>query len=123
MTVLLEVKFLLRQLNRKLAVADAEGRALHEFRHRVFAVGYDQLRERREQAGLRQTVAIDAIVPRLRPGLVEIAERGLFLLVIGQRVAGGGEGCWMAHETRAVCARSRAERDECARCSMQRAAT
>src|SRR5260370_6220303 len=92
-------KLLLRQLSRKLAVADADGKAFHEFRHRVFAVGADQLGEGREQAGLRQAVAIDAIVPRLRPGLVQIAQRGLFLLVIGQRVAGGCKGRWIAHET------------------------
>ena len=43
----------------------------------------DVAREGREQARLRQAVAIYAVVPRLRPGFVEIAERGTFLLVIG----------------------------------------
>ena len=85
-------------------------KAFDEFRHRVLAIGSDQFGERREQAGLRQAVAVDAVVPRFRPGLVEIAERGLFLLVIGQRVAGGCEGHWMAHETQQAAARSRAER-------------
>ena len=79
---------LLRQRNRKLAVADARGQALDEFRHRVLAIGADQFGERREQAGLRQAVAIDAVVPRFRPGLVEITQRRLFLFVVGQRVAG-----------------------------------
>ena len=41
----------------------------------------------------------------------EIAERGLLLFVIGQRVAGGRER-WMAHETQQICARSTAERVE-----------
>src|ERR1700731_3940886 len=94
-----ERSLLLRHLNRKLTVADADGKAFHEFCHRVFAVGSDKFGERCEQAGLRQAIAIDAIVPRLRPSLVEIAERGLLLLVIGQRVAGGCEGLWIAHET------------------------
>ena len=85
--------------DREFAVADAGREAFDEFRHGVFAIGADQFGERGEQAGLRQAIAIDAIVPRFRPGLVEIAERGLFLLVIGQRIAGGGEGHWMAHET------------------------
>src|SRR5260370_21374964 len=106
-------KLLLRHLRRKLAVADADGKAFHEFRYRVFAVGSDQFGERREQAGLRQAVAIDAIVPRLRPVLVEIAEPGLVLFLIGQRVAGDGEGGWMVHKTQRSCARSRAERVEC----------
>jgi hypothetical protein len=96
---------LLRQLNRKLAVADAYGKTFDEFRHRVFAVGSDQFSEGREQAGLRQAIAIDAIVPRFRPGLVEITEGSLFLLVIGQWVVGGCEGRWMAHGTQQMCAR------------------
>src|SRR6202171_209579 len=99
MTVWLGGSLLLRQHDRKLAIADTDGKAFHEFRYRVFAVGSDQFGERREQACLRKAVAIDAIVPRLRPGLVEIAERGLFLFVVGQRVAGGCEGRWIAHET------------------------
>src|ERR1700733_9772459 len=96
---------LLRQLNRKFAVADAYGKTFDEFRHRVFAVGSDQFSEGREQAGLRQAIAIDAIVPRFRPGLVEITEGSLFLLVIGQWVVGGCEGRWMAHGTQQMCAR------------------
>src|SRR5258707_8814402 len=104
---------LLRQRYRKLAIADADGKAFHEFRHGVLAVGSHQFGECRKQACLREAVAIDAIVPRFRPGLVEIAERGLFLLVIGQRVAGDGEGGWMVHKTQRSCARSRAERVEC----------
>ena len=90
---------LLRQRDRKFAVADAGGEAFHEFRHRVLAVGADQFGEGREQAGLREAVAIDAIVARFRPGFVEIAERGLLLFVIGQRVAGER---WMAHETQQI---------------------
>src|SRR5580658_9336992 len=81
-----DANLLLCQLNRKLAVADARGKTFDEFRHRVFAVGSDQFGESRKQAGLRQAIAIDAIVPRLCPGLVEITEGSLFLLVIGQWV-------------------------------------
>src|ERR1700686_2722232 len=99
MTGFLDANLLLRQRDRKLAVADADRQAFDEFRHRVFAVGSDQFGEGCEQAGLRQAVAVDAVVARLRPGLVEIAQRCLLLFVVGQRVAGGCEGHWMAHET------------------------
>jgi hypothetical protein len=60
------------QPDRKLAVANPARQALGEFRHRVLAIGSDQLGERRKQARLRQAVAVDAVVPRFRPGLVEI---------------------------------------------------
>ena len=72
----------------ELAIANAVGKALDEFRDRVLAIGPDQLGKGRKQARLRQTIAVDPIVPRLRPGFVEIAERGLLLLLIGQQVAG-----------------------------------
>ena len=52
-----------------------------------------------------QAITVDAIVPRLCPGLVEITEGSLFLLVIGQWVVGGCEGRWMAHGTQQMCAR------------------
>ena len=108
--------------DRKFAVADADRQAFDEFRHRVFAVGSDQFGKGCEQARLRQAVAVDAIVPRLRPGLVEIAQRRLFLFLIGQRVAGGSKGRRMAHETQqAVCA-IQGGALECARFSMRRAA-
>jgi len=94
---------LLRERDRELAIADADGKAFREFRHGVFAIGSDQLGECREQACLRQAVAVDAIVPRLRPGLVEVAERRPLLFVIGQRIAG-----WLMKLDR-LCTRSRAE--------------
>src|ERR1700682_237957 len=130
MTALLDASLLLRaslQLRatllprprgRELAIADAGGEAFRIGRDRVFAVGSDQLSEGGEQACLCQAVAIDAIVARLGPGLVEIAERGLLLFLIGQRIAGGSKRRWMAHETRQAVARSRAERVECAEFTM-----
>ncbi len=75
--------------DREFAVADARGEAFDEFRHRILAIGADQFGECRKQAGLRQAIAVDAVVTRFRPGLVEIAERRLLLFVVGQRVAGG----------------------------------
>src|ERR1044072_6770190 len=72
-------------VDRELAVADAARKTLDELRHRVLAIGADEFREGREQAGLRQAVAVDALMARFGPGLVEIAQCGLFLLVIGQR--------------------------------------
>ena len=113
MTVWLEANLLLRHLYRKLAIAHTQGEAFDEFRDRIFAVGADQFGEGCEQAGLRQAIAIDAIVPCFRPGFVEIAQRRLLLFVVGQWIAGGGKGRWMAHETQqASVARSRAERLE-----------
>jgi hypothetical protein len=41
MTGLVGVNLLFRQRNRKLAIADADGKAFHEFRHGVLAVGSD----------------------------------------------------------------------------------
>ena len=84
-----ELALLLGERDRELAAAHACRQALNEFRHCVLAIGSNQLGERREQARLRKTVAIDPVMARFRPGLVEIAERGPLLLVIGQRRAGG----------------------------------
>ena len=86
-----DTALLLRQPSRKLAVANAHGQAFHEFRHRVLAIGADQFGQRREQACLREAVAVDALVPRFRPGFVQVAQRRLLLFVVGQRVAGGGK--------------------------------
>src|SRR5450432_3165980 len=105
MTALLNANSLPRPRGRELAIADAVGEAFRIGRDRVSAVGSDQFGEGGEQACLCQAVAIDAVVARLRPGLVEIAEGGLLLFLIGQRIAGGLKRRWMAHETRqAVCA-------------------
>src|SRR6266850_2869153 len=93
-------RLLLRQRQRKLAVLHASRQAFREFRNRVLAIGRDQFGKRREQARLRQAVAVDAVVPRFRPGLVEVAERSLLLLVVGKRLAGDRKGRWVAHETR-----------------------
>src|SRR5579859_2230753 len=88
---------LLRQRDRELAVADARRDTFDKFRDRVLAIGADQLGQRGEQARLREAVAVDAVMARVRPGLVEIAERGLLLLLIRQGIAGKGEGN-RAHE-------------------------
>ena len=80
-----------RPRDRKLAVADADGEALDEFLDRLLAIGSDQLGHRREQAGLRETVAVDAIMARFRPGLAEIANRRLLLLMVGHGLAGEAE--------------------------------
>src|SRR5579864_1916683 len=83
---------LLRQRQRELAVAHASREALGEFRDRVLAIGADQLGEGRKQARLRQAIAVDAFMARFGPGLVQIAERSLLLLMVGQRIAGEGKG-------------------------------
>src|SRR5665213_945158 len=79
-----ESELLLRHPRRELAVADANRKSLDEFCDRILAVGSDQFGKGCEQACLREAIAIDAVVPRLRPGFVEIAQRRLFLLLIGQ---------------------------------------
>src|SRR5689334_9717660 len=53
---------LLRQRERELAVAHARGQALGELCHRIFAVGGHEFGERCEHAGLRQAVAVDAVM-------------------------------------------------------------
>ena len=79
---------LLRQRQRKFAVAHAGGKALDEFRHRVLAIGGDEFGQCSEQARLREAVAVDAVMARFGPGLVEVAQRRLLLFVIGKRFAG-----------------------------------
>jgi len=63
-----------------------DGQAFHELRHRVFAVGSDQSAKAANRLACARQIAIDAIVPRLCPSLVEVAQRGLFLLMVGKRV-------------------------------------
>jgi hypothetical protein len=84
--------------HREFAAADAAGETLDELRHRIFAVGADEFRERGEQARLRQAIAIDAIVTRFRPGLVEIIEGGALLILIGQKAVSGRPMGRMRHE-------------------------
>ena len=54
-------------------------------RGRFLAIGGNQLREREEQRGLRQTIAVDTVVAGFRPRILEIAEREAFLLVLRNR--------------------------------------
>src|SRR5215472_12559505 len=89
---------LLRQRQRELAVAHASRESFGEFRDRVLAIGADQLGEGRKQARLGEAIAVDALMARFGPGFVEIAERSLLLLVVGERVAGEGKGREGAHE-------------------------
>src|SRR5215813_7911449 len=81
----------------KLAVADADREAFDEFLDRFLAIGSDQLGHRREQAGLRETIAVDAVMARFRPCLAEIANRLPLLLMVGHGLAGEAERHRMAH--------------------------
>src|ERR1700746_210065 len=78
---------LARQLDRKFAVADAGGEIFGITRRGLFAVGRNKLGESEEQRGLRQAIAVDAVVQRLRPGVLKIAERDAFLVAFGQSAA------------------------------------
>src|SRR5581483_2815235 len=90
---------LLRQRQREFAVADAHREAFGEFRHRILAIGGDELGECGEQARLRQAIAVDTVMARFGPRLVQIGERRLLLLVIGKGLAGEMEGHVTALET------------------------
>src|ERR1700730_14625533 len=72
---------LARRREGEFAVADAEREALGKVCGRFLAVGRDKFGEGREQARLRQAVAVDAVDARLGPGVVQIAERHSLLLM------------------------------------------
>ena len=71
-----------RQRQREFAVADALGETFGKAGGGFLAIGGHEFGEGGEQAGLRQTVAVDAVEARLRPGLVQIAERSPLLLMV-----------------------------------------
>src|SRR5208282_5982757 len=71
-----------RQLHRKLAVANSRGKVFRVTGGRFLAVGGNQLGECQEERGLRQAIAIDAVVMRLRPRLLQTNERQALLFVI-----------------------------------------
>src|SRR5438132_6103297 len=73
---------LLRQVERKFAVADAQRKPLGESSGRLLAIGRDKFGEGREQTSLREAIAVDAVEARLGPGLVQIAERRALVLAI-----------------------------------------
>src|SRR5882757_7187488 len=58
--VIFEKRLLPRNVDGEFAVADAAGKALDEFGHRVLAIGADELGKGRKQARLCQAVAVDA---------------------------------------------------------------
>ena len=68
--------------HREFAAADAASETFDELRHGVLAIGADQFGECGEQAGLRQAIAVDTVVTRFRPCLVEVIQRGTLLILI-----------------------------------------
>src|SRR5207302_10304996 len=58
---------LVRRRKREFAVADAHGEALGKLGGRFLAIGHDKFGKSREQARLRQAIAIDPVDARLRP--------------------------------------------------------
>jgi hypothetical protein len=90
MTMLLKSKarpLLPRQLHRKLAVANSRGKIFRVTGSRFLAVGGNQLGECQEERGLRKAIAIDAVVMRLRPRLLQTNERQALLFVVHHGVA------------------------------------
>ena len=106
--------------NRELAIADARRNCFDELRHRVLTIGPHQLRERGKQARLRKAVAIDPVMARFSSGLVEVTERGSFLLVVGQERVVETGGNRMSHEHNGRLAPFRCGTRRTAWCSMRR---
>src|SRR6185437_5782265 len=76
-----------RLLDGEFAVADAGAEAVGEGGRRFLAVSGHEFRHRREQASLRQAVAIDTVDARLGPGLVQIGQGDPLLFMVRQRLA------------------------------------
>src|SRR5689334_2068857 len=70
------------ELEGEFAAGDALGEAGGEFGGRVLAVRGDELAQGGEQACLRHAVAVDAVEPGFGPGLVQVADRDLLLLML-----------------------------------------
>src|SRR5262249_12412162 len=67
---------------REFAVADASREPFRELRGSFFPIGRDELGKSGKQARLSQAIPVDPLQTRLGPGLTEIAERRLLMLVI-----------------------------------------
>src|SRR5512139_640960 len=82
-------------LNREFAVADARAETFCESGGGFFSISRYQFGECREQTGLRQAVAVDAVKARFGPCLVQVSERHPLLFVVGYRLAcvGGSPRC------------------------------
>src|SRR6187455_451926 len=80
-------RLLPRQLQRELAVSDALREALGEARGGFLAIGCHEFGKSREQAGLCEAIAVDALETRFGPGFMQIAERGALLLMVGRVAA------------------------------------
>src|SRR5512139_284935 len=74
-------------LERKFTFANSRTQAIGECGGGLFTIGGYKLRKGRKKAGLRQAVAVNAIVARFRPSLMEVAKCHKFLLAIGYWLA------------------------------------
>src|SRR5205085_272785 len=74
--------------DRELAVADARRKSFGEFRGRLFAIGRNQLAQRGEQTRLREAIAVDAVETRFGQRFVQVAQRHLLLLEVGDWLLG-----------------------------------
>src|SRR6185437_3406552 len=94
-----------RLLDGEFAVADAGAEPVGEGGRRFLAVSGHEFRHRREQASLRQAVAIDTVDARLGPGLVQIGQGDPLLFMVRQRLArvhgtsGGGHPVLLSSKT------------------------
>ena len=66
-------RLLPRLVDRELAVADARGETFGEGRRSLLAIGRDEFGKGGKQAGLRQSIAVDAVEASFRPGFVQVA--------------------------------------------------
>jgi Dihydroorotase and related cyclic amidohydrolases len=78
---------LLPLLDREFTVANAVAETVGEFGGRFFTICGDEFGKSCEQAGLRQAIAVNSVVTRLGPGLLQVAECHALLVAIGNRLA------------------------------------
>ena len=74
-----------REVEREFSVANPPAEPLGKACGGFFAVSRNQLGKCREQAGLRQAIAVDPLDARVRPSLVQVAERNALLLMFRSR--------------------------------------
>lgn len=81
------MRLLPRLLKRKFAVTDSIAQTVGKPGCSIFTICGDELGERCEQAGLRQTIAVDAVKASFRPGFPEVAKCHALLLAIRNHFA------------------------------------
>src|SRR6516164_4545774 len=79
-------RLLPRRRQREFAAADARREAFGKTRNRLLSISGRELGKGREEARLRQAVAVDAFEPRLVPGAAEVTHRGALEFKVSGRI-------------------------------------